>query len=467
MSGAKTLTSRTFALVFSLSLVVMLASAIAATAASFLSYEHEAEGYLLAQALTVADSLENSGSEESMRIELGSYPLVDTRCTLMRADGTVAYDNEVPADELDNHADREEIAAARESGSGITLRKSQTLGTDMLYAAVAMDDGHVLRLADTRTSLASFLGRMPLQLAIALVAIFGLSALAAQVITRMVVKPLRNIDLSRPLDNGAYGEIRPLLARVDSQTRKLQAQNEELKRAVSMRREFTGNVSHEMKSPLQVIGGYAELMENGMVDQKDIPHFAGLIRKEAGAMRGLIDDILTLSRLDEGANSAIEEVDVASACRRAVARLSAKSEGRGVPVEVKSDKRCTIRGNDHLIEQMAYNLIDNALAFSPDGDRITVDVSSSTSFVTLRVSDRGQGIPDEFKDRVFERFFRIDGSRARETGGTGLGLAIVKHVVESCGGEAHVEDNVPHGAVFVVTLGTPIADGGSNRRSAH
>jgi len=252
MRDAKTLASRTFALVFSLSLIVMLVSAIAATAASFISYEHEAESYLLAQASSVAESLEGVGDEASVCEALGGYPLVETRCTLVRADGTVAFDKEAPISELDNHAAREEITAARESGSGITLRKSQTLGTDMLYAAISMSDGHVLRLSEARTSLASFLSGVWLQLAIALVVIFALSIFAAKSITRMVVKPLRSIDLSHPLDNDAYEEIQPLLARVDSQTRELRAQNNELKQAVTLRREFTGNVSHEMKSPLQV-----------------------------------------------------------------------------------------------------------------------------------------------------------------------------------------------------------------------
>lgn len=452
MRGAKTLAGKTFALVFALSLLIMLISVVAATAVIFSGYEREAERSLLSQVSALAESIEDSADEDAMDSALEQYPLVDVRCTLIRADGTVVYDSEVPTDKLDNHADREEIIAARESGQGTTLRKSQTLGTDMLYAAVSMDGGYVLRLAETRTSLASFLREMSFQLVMDFVVILALSILAARFITRMVVKPLQNIDLSRPLDNDAYEEIQPLLVRVEAQTRKFQTQNDELKRAVGMRREFTSNVSHEMKSPLQVIGGYAELMENGIVTQEDIPRFAGLIRRESEAMRDLVDDILTLSRLDEGSDWDWEETDISQACSRAAARLAPKSEGRCVSVSIRSDEGCVVRANARLIEQMVYNLLDNAIAFCPQGGSVFVDVSRVSDSMVLRVSDTGQGIPDEFKERVFERFFRVDGSRARETGGTGLGLAIVKHVAESCGGEAHVEDNVPHGAVFAVTL---------------
>lgn len=300
MSTAKSLARRTFALVFALSLAAMLAATVAAIAAGFASYEREAERYLLSQASALADAIEDCPDAASMREKIEQYPLIDTRCTLVGSDGSVLYDNQVPASELGNHADRKEIAAARESGQAVSLRQSQTLGTDTLYAAVSIDGGFVLRLAETRTSLASFLGGMSPQLFIALIAIFALSITAARSIMQMVVKPLREIDLSEPLKNSAYEEIQPLLSRVDAQRRELQAQNEELARAAGLRRDFTGNVSHEMKSPLQVIGGYAELMENGVVPPEDVPRFAGLIRRESEAMRNLVDDILTLSRLDEG-----------------------------------------------------------------------------------------------------------------------------------------------------------------------
>lgn len=452
MKRTKSLARRTFALVFALSVLVMLMSLVAATAASFLGYEREAERYLLSQVYSLKDSVEACGGQEAAVAAIERYPLSETRCTLVGEDGAVIYDTEVPVTELDNHADREEVVAARESGQGVTLRKSQTLGADTLYAAVPLENGGILRLSETRTSLASFLGSMYPQLVGALIVIFTLSLLATRIITRMVVKPLKSIDLSHPLENHAYEEIQPLLARVDAQARELLDQNETLRESVEMRREFTGNVSHEMKSPLQVIGGYAELMENGLIGQEDVSRVAGLIRRESESMGGLVDDILTLSKLDEREGLESCAVALEDACSEAASRLSSKAEQRRVSVVVRSEGRGVVHADGKLAGQMAYNLIDNAIAHSPEGATVLVEVSHARDSVSLRVSDAGAGIPDEYKERVFERFFRVDDSRARSTGGTGLGLAIVKHVAESCGGEVHIEDNVPCGAVFVVTL---------------
>ncbi len=452
MSALKSLARKTFVLVFALSFVVMLAVAIAVTAASFTSCEREAERYLLSQACALADAVEECSDAESMCQALEDYPLIDTRCTLVAPDGSVLYDSQVPVDELGNHADRREIIAALQSGQAVSLRQSKTLGADTLYAAVVVDDGFVLRLAETRTSLAAFLGDMSFPLIMALIAIFVASIVASRLITQMVVKPLLEIDLSEPLENDAYEEIQPLLFRVDAQRRELESQNEELERAASLRRDFTGNVSHELKSPLQVIGGYAELMENGIVPQEDVPRFAGLIRRESDTMQNLVEDILVLSRLDEGGSSELELVDVAQSCSHATARLAPKIESHDILVDLRLGDNCFVKANDQLIEQMVYNLLDNAIAFSPEGCSVLVDVSRAAGNVVLRVSDSGPGIPDGYKSRVFERFFRVDTSRGRETGGTGLGLAIVKHVVETCGGQVHVEDVVPHGASFVVLL---------------
>ncbi len=452
MSGAKTLAKRTFVLFFISSLLVMLAATVATTAASFSSYERDAEERLLSQAAVLSEAIKSDADVDDMRATLEQSFLGNIRCTLVAADGTVLYDSQVAADELENHATRDEIKTARDTGQNISLRKSATLGTDTLYAAVLVKEGVVLRLAETRISLASFLGGMSLQLFVSLLAIFALSLVAARLLTRMVVKPLRDIDLSAPLNNSVYQEIQPLLARVDVQRRELQAQNEELEHAVNLRRDFTGNVSHELKSPLQVISGYAELMESGLVAQEDIPRFAGLIRQESTTMRELVDDILTLSRLDERAGSKMEAVNLAQACRHAWARLEPKAAERGVTLTSQLDEKCGVLGDVRLMEQVVYNLLDNAITYSPQGSEVSVAVLRVEGMVQLRVTDEGPGIPAEYRERIFERFFRVDGSRARETGGTGLGLAIVKHVAETFGGTVHVEAPRSSGATFVVNL---------------
>ncbi|MDO4502964.1 MAG: ATP-binding protein [Coriobacteriia bacterium] len=448
--GSRSLARRSFATMFVLCVAVMLTAVLAVTAVSFRSYEREAEDYLLTQVQSCASALQEVQGADARCAALQAAPLADARATLVDVDGTVLFDNYADPATLGNHGQRAEIMQARQSGQGALLRRSDTLGRDTLYAAVDLGDGMVLRLAETRTSLASFLGGMWWQLALSLVVIFVLSVFASRLLTHMVVRPLQEIDLARPLENGAYAELQPLLARVDEQRRALEAQNDELQRAVTMRREFTGNVSHEMKTPLQVIGGYAELMEAGMVSAEDVPRFAGLIRQESEQMRLLIDDVLALSRLDESVGSG-EPVGLRQVCDRVVERLAPAADAKDVHVTVDCQD-VTVVGVPSSVEQMVYNLVDNAIEYSPEGGIVAVQAQAEDSDVLLSVADQGPGIPDELKERVFERFFRVDASRSRNTGGTGLGLAIVKHAAESMGGIVVVQDAPGGGARFRVRI---------------
>ena len=436
-----------FAALFAFSFAAMLAATVAATAASYSSYESDAEARLLSQAQQCAQLLNRQGDEDA-QATLAGLPLADERATLIAADGTVLYDNQADASAMENHGQRAEVIQAKESGQGVVMRRSDTFGADTLYAAVQLNDGRVLRLAETRASLASFIGGAAWQLGVSLVVIFLASFLLSRAVTRRVVRPLVGIDLSHPLDNDAYMEVQPLLARVDQQRRELEGQNAELQRAVTLRREFAGNVSHEMKTPLQVIGGYAELMEAGLVTADDVPRTAGLIRTESESMRALIDDVLTLSKLDEAAGGG-ERVSLRESCERAAARLAPVAEEKGISILLDCDGSCVL-GEPAAVEQMVYNLVDNAVKYSPAGGRVRVSCSETGGKARLVVQDQGPGIPDEFKERVFERFFRVDSSRSRETGGTGLGLAIVKHAAESLGGTAQVENAPGGGSAFVV-----------------
>lgn len=448
----KSLTNRVFFMLFSLSLAITVLATIAATAASFSSYEDEASRYLLEQATECAAALDPDKGVDAMRASLETARLASTRCTLVAPDGTVLYDNQADASKMENHAQRTEIASARESGQSVVSRHSDTFGTDTLYAAVRVDDGYVLRLAETRTSLPSFLGKALPQLGISLVVLFLASFGLSRLFTRMVVHPLHEIDLSHPLDNKAYQELQPLLERVNEQRKTLEEQNRKLEIAANMRREFTGNVSHEMKTPLQVIGGYAELISQGAVAPGDVPRFARLISQEAHAMRTLVDDVLTLSWLDESAGGK-EAVPVALLCRQVTQRLEPAAQEKGVGFALDLDEKAVARGMMTMVEQMLYNLADNAIEYSPEGGTVSLSVKRTDGgTVTVRVSDEGPGVPPEYRERIFERFFRIDTSRSRETGGTGLGLAIVKHVAQSCGGTVSVEDAAGGGASFVVTL---------------
>ena len=457
MRGLRTLRGRIFAVLFALSLVVLISVTIATTSASFTSYEKEAEELLLSQTATCAHELEGKDAAAACDV-LDDMPFVNTRCTLVAEDGTVLFDNYADPAGMDNHADREEIVAARTSGQVAVMRRSQTLGSDALYAAAPLDDGMVLRLAETRASLASFLGGMAAQLVISLIVIVVLSFVVARLLTRMIVRPLRDVDLKYtegPPEKGVYGEIQPLLDHIESQRKELEDKNAELERAVVLRREFTGNVSHEMKTPLQVIGGYAELMENGMVAPEDVPRFAGLIRDESESMRALIDDVLVLSRLDERADEARDPVLLAQVCRRVANRLEAAAVEKDVSVQLCLDDDVVVWGSEPLVEQMAYNLVDNAIKYGKQGGSVRVTVARWDDGIVLVVDDDGPGVPADLRDRVFERFYRIDESRSRTdgaAGGTGLGLAIVKHAAAALGGRVIVDESPLGGARFKVTL---------------
>ena len=244
------------------------------------------------------------------------------------------------------------------------------------------------------------------------------------------------------------------------------ARNEELARAEKMRREFTANVSHEMKTPLQVISGYAELMANGLVPPEDVPRFAQLIYEESQAMRALIDDVLILSRLDEmapGADEA-EAVDLRAVAERVVGRLTKLAADAGVEVHLKAEP-VTVQGNETLLKQMIYNLVENAIRYNREGGHVLVEVceedvpadegasgEGGVRIGIVRVNDTGAGIPADKLEKIFERFYRLEKSRSKELGGTGLGLAIVKHAALYHGGEVFVESEEDVGTRFTVRL---------------
>lgn len=446
-----TLYGRTFGFLFSLSLVMMIAVMVVVTGVSFSVYEGEAERMLMSQAESVSGLIGND-SEHEATLELEDTSFVDTRCTLIAQDGTVLYDNWTDPAAMDNHANREEVMKAREGDQCIMIRKSETLGSDTLYAATLLKNGDVLRLAETRTSLTSFMADLALPLALSLAALVVFSLIASRLLTKLIIRPLQELNLSKPLDNNAYRELQPLLKRVDAQRIELMTKNKSLEDAVEMRREFTSNVSHEMKTPLQVISGYAELMENGMTDPADNQHFASLIHQEALVMRSLIDDVLTISKLDESVDTESMPIELGTLAKHIAKRLEPKAKERGEHILVSTAKDVIVRGSTTRAEQVIYNLVDNAIRYNRDGGVVSVCVDKHGDNARLRVSDEGPGIPVEMRERVFERFFRLDSSRSRETGGTGLGLAIVKHAVESLNGRIHIEDAPCQGTCFVVEI---------------
>ena len=195
----------------------------------------------------------------------------------------------------------------------------------------------------------------------------------------------------------------------------------------NLRREFTANVSHELKTPLTSISGFAEIIKNGIVKPEDIPRFAGNIYEESQRLVTLVDDILNLSRLDEAdVQLEREDFDLSSLARDVAGRLKASAKKNGVVITVIGDK-AEINGVKSIVDEMVFNLVDNAVKYNKQNGRVTVTVDSSSEGTALTVTDTGIGIPQADVDRVFERFYRVDKSHSKEIGGTGLGLSIVKH----------------------------------------
>ena len=219
------------------------------------------------------------------------------------------------------------------------------------------------------------------------------------------------------------------------------------------RQEFTANVSNELKTPLQSIIGSAELMENGIVKEEDVPRFIGHIRKEASRLVFLIDDIIRLSQLDEGAEMPREDVSLRVLSEEVCETLADAAKLKDVSLEVIGDDG-VINGVRRLLYEIVYNLCDNAIKYNNPGGKVKVSVSEQQGAVQISVSDNGIGIAPEHQDKVFERFYRVDKSHSKQSGGTGLGLSIVKHAVQYHHGKISVESELNKGTTISVLFDT-------------
>ena len=220
------------------------------------------------------------------------------------------------------------------------------------------------------------------------------------------------------------------------------------------RREFTANVSHELKTPLQGIIGSAELLENGLVKQEDVPRFIGHIRSEAQRLVTLIGDIIRLSQLDEGEPMPAEPVELLALAREAAESLQSAAAARNVTITVEGEP-VELTGVRRLLYEIVFNLCDNAIKYNTDGGRVQVTVTKENETAAVTVRDTGIGIPPDQQDRVFERFYRVDKSHSKASGGTGLGLSIVKHAVQYHHGAIHLQSEVGRGTEIRVTF--PVA----------
>ena len=385
----------------------------------------------------------------------------DFRITWITGEGTILYDNEADAEVMENHMEREEIRDALRNGYGESRRYSSTLFERQLYTAQRLSDGSVLRLSITQATIWNLFLRFLLPISGILLAALAISFILASRLSHRIVEPINTLDLDDPMKNAdrdAYVEILPLLRRLDDQKQQLARDRAELEKTSMIRQEFTANASHELKSPLHVISGYAELLESGMVSSEDSRRlFAAKIRTESQRMSKLVEDIIDLSRLDGGGVGMKRELtDLYRIALNAVDSLQASAEDAGVTISVEGEN-APLYGIPQALYSIVYNLCSNAIHYSNRGGHVLVTIQSLPERSVLLVRDDGIGIPAEDLDRIFERFYRVDKSHSKEVGGTGLGLSIVKHAAMIHDAEIRVDSELGIGSLFTVEF--PAAQG--------
>ena len=509
---------------------------------SFASLKREAN------LLVVVDGEGNVPVSELQRLQLAD------RVTLIAPDGHALYDNYADAVSMENHLEREEVQEALTSGEGRSQRASETIGKNILYYAVRLPDGNVLRLSRTNDAVFQqykiILGYFVL---LALVVLCG-AFWAAKTITARVLRPLENLNLEQPDSEAVvYPELKPIVEYFELQQEKLQKEmrryknkKQELKAVTlnpvweiesvnksvmkffgkekqellgksfymiddsdeireffakieqegkgrivinrgssyyqlngsritdkgfvllimdvtertaseKIRREFSANVSHELKTPLQSVLGYSEIMLSGLVKPEDTKRFLQKINDEAHNLLRLIDDIMQLSKLDELTHDMMEEFTLQDVAQSALARLKDKAGRLQVNLQLADNTNGSSKllGISSLMEEIFFNLLDNGLKYNHPGGEVTLRLSEGENKYTVSVADTGMGIAGNELPHIFERFYRVDRSRHKAIEGTGLGLSIVKHGVSFHGGTIRVLSTVGQGTEFIMKFPKP------------
>lgn len=480
------------------------------------------------------------------------------RVTLIAPDGHALYDNYADKSSMENHLEREEVREAMTQGEGRSQRASETLGRRVLYYAVALPDGNVLRMSRTNEAVFQQVKLLVFYFVLLAVLVLCGALFAARKITRRVLQPLEKLNLEQPsAETVVYPELQPIVERFALQQKKLErgmrrykSKKQELKalsnnmdegmlflnpeweiasinksalkyvgmdkqsilgkritdldkseemhslleqielngkgrlvvnrgstyyqfngsriadkgfvllmmdvtaRTASekLRREFSANVSHELKTPLQSVLGYSEIMLSGLVKPEDTKRFLQKINDEAHNLLRLIDDIIKLSKLDELRHDMLEEFVLQDVARSALARLKDKAAGLGVELvlEDNSSGKLKLLGIPSLMEEIFFNLLDNGLKYNHKGGSVTLRLGETASKLTVSVIDTGIGIAANELPHIFERFYRVDRSRHKAIDGTGLGLSIVKHGVLFHGGTIRVLSSAGKGSEFIM-----------------
>ena len=558
------MTKRIFGGAFIVSLVAIISAVAMVLGVAYTKEQQLFKRQLEQQAMLLAATMENTSPDddvESLRkLSHDIHGTFENRITYIGQDGTVLFDNEADPATMENHLGREEVVAAKQSGTGTAIRESYTMSEMTVYCARVIGYDCIVRVAGTMDTVAARIAGMWWEVLLVVIIAAMVSLGVAAIVARVVVKPINSIDLKNPDIGESYSEIAPLLHRISEQNHEIDQQIAELTRSrkefslitenmsegfiiidsrtevlsyntaalkilgsdftgssrsvlvlnrseafrsavedalagkrsetdltlsekiyqviatpaftgssvtgavmiilditekearEELRREFTSNVSHELKTPLTTIYGISDMLVGGIVKPEDIPGFAKNIRDEAGRMITLIQDILKLSQLDENTFSdQRERVDLYELAQSAAERLRPQADEKHVTISVTGE-RSEFTGIATVLEEMIYNLLDNAVKYNKQGGRADVDVRSSGDDIVVTVSDTGIGVPADSIDRIFERFYRADKSHSRKIGGPGLGLSIVKHGVSLHGGSITVKSSEGSGTTFTMAL---------------
>ncbi len=389
--------------------------------------------------------LVDSSMVEHMQGSGYTVPPDRVRITIMNADGTVWYDNEASSLSLDNHLSRPEVQEALDNGEGIAVRHSSTMQKSTFYYARILENGDILRLAREAGSIWSISYNTLPFVGIMVIFLLGICLLVSHFLTKRLIAPIE--QLAKNLDNmteiTAYEELQPFITMI-------QEQHKDIMRNALIRQEFSANVSHELKTPLTSISGYAQLIETGMASDEDVIRFAKGINANANRLFSLISDTIRLSELDSGEQEVLfGKENLKLLARNCLDMLQFSAEKHEVSLNL-SGEECFVWGNRQMVEEVLYNLCDNAIRYNNEGGRVDVNIKDLGEFTELTITDTGIGIPKDAQERIFERFYRVDKSRSKSTGGTGLGLAIVKHITATLDAKISLESEVGRGTKVTV-----------------
>lgn len=394
---------------------------------SYLAKRNLAE--LQDKALYISSMAEQDGWEFLKDMQNDS----STRTTIIASDGTVLFDSMFPPEQLENHSNRLEFQEALCYGQGSSERYSESLLKKTVNYAMKIQDDHVIRVSMNQDTIWMLLVQMLSPMLAIVFSMIILSVLLAFSSTRKIMQPINKLDAENPDDRNIYEEMKPFVRRLIVQNQQIHRQmaqlQDEHKKQDAMRREFTANVSHELKTPLTSISGFAEIIRDGYVQEKDISHFADNIYKETQRMISLVNDILKLSRLEDGSadiQNERESVNLLALCKNIQERLALNARKHQVSISCDGED-VTIIGIPSMIDEIICNVCDNAIKYNRCGGFVKISVAKHDTEALVQVQDNGIGILQKDQERVFERFYRVNKSHSKEVGGTGLGLSIVKH----------------------------------------